>query len=103
MSDRTPVGLGLILMAVRPLFAQIKGYQEQPYLLDPYLEEMVLPIIETLKSHVKVLAAADPEDVRVTFRFASVCSLLYTFVKFRGYKAIGMHRLSYPAVSDGRD
>ena len=52
----------------------------------------MLPIIETLKSHVKVLAAADPEDVRVTFRFASVCSLLYTFVKFRGYKTIGMHR-----------
>ena len=49
---------------------------------------MVLPIIETLKSHVKVLVATDPEDVRVTSRFSRVCSLLYTFIKFRGYKAI---------------
>lgn len=59
--------------------------------MDPYLEEMVSPIIETLKNHVKVLVAADPEAVGVTFRFARVCSLLYTFIKFRGYKAIGMH------------
>jgi hypothetical protein len=69
----------------------MSSFQEQPYLLDPYLEEMVLPVIETLKSHVKVLVAADPEDAKVTFRFARVCSLLYAFIKFRGYKAIGPH------------
>lgn len=69
--------------------------------MDPYLEEMVFPIVETLKSHVKVLAAADPEDVRVTYRFARVCSLLYTFIKFRGYKAIGVYYLSLPAVNNG--
>ena len=63
----------------------------------------MLPIIETLKSHVKVLAAADPDDVRVTSRFARVSSLLYTFIKFRGYKTIGMHRPSCPAIGDGRD
>ena len=68
---------------------QINSFQEQPYLLDPYLEEMVLPIVETLKSHVKVLVTADPENVRVTFRFVRICSLLYTFIKFRGYKTIG--------------
>lgn len=50
---------------------------------------MVPPITKTLKNHVKVLVAADPADARVTFRFARVCSLLYTFIKFRGYKAIG--------------
>lgn len=67
--------------------------------MDPYLEEMVLPIIETLKSHVKALVAADPEGVRVTFRFASICSLLYTFIKFRGYKAIGMCWIPRPLLS----
>lgn len=49
---------------------------------------MVLPIVGAIKSHVKVLVAADPGDVRVTSRFVRVCSLLYTLIKFRGYKTI---------------
>ncbi|KAF9779616.1 TBCD protein [Thelephora terrestris] len=68
--------------------ATINSFQEQPYLLDPYLEEMVLPITETIKSHVKALVAANPGDANVSVRFTRVCSLLYTFIKFRGCKTI---------------
>jgi hypothetical protein len=50
---------------------------------------MILPIVEALKSHIRVLVGVDSEVVRISSRFARVCSLLYAFIKFRGYKTIG--------------
>ncbi|KAH9480301.1 Tubulin-specific chaperone D [Psilocybe cubensis] len=62
-------------------------YQEQSYLLDPYLEQLVAPVVETLKEYVKISISnkSDRSDIWHAHRTANV---LYCYVKFRGYKTI---------------
>lgn len=68
-------------------FAQFDKYQEQPYLLDPYLEQLFAPVVETLKAHAKKFVSSSTVPV-VQMRLHRLSLLLYTFIKFRGYKTI---------------
>ncbi|KAI9443203.1 TBCD protein [Lactarius indigo] len=76
--------------------AQFAEYQEQSYLLDPFIEELVAPVIKKFKSYAQSLADGDValEDV-ATFApelmsapLSRVSYLLYNYLKFRGYKTI---------------
>ncbi|KAI9058356.1 TBCD protein [Trametes sanguinea] len=62
-------------------------YQEQPYLLDPYLEQLFTPVIETLKSHAKKFVSSSSATVSQE-RLYGLAMLHYNFIKFRGYKTI---------------
>ncbi|KAH8998594.1 TBCD protein [Lactarius akahatsu] len=71
-------------------------YQEQSYLLDPFLEELVTPVIKKFKFYAQSLADGDVslEDI-ATFApelmsapLSRVSYLLYNYLKFRGYKTI---------------
>ncbi|KAG5648314.1 hypothetical protein DXG03_004886 [Asterophora parasitica] len=61
-------------------------YQEQSYLLDPYLEAMVAPVVDCLRSHAKtsILNEKRGSPARVN----RLALLLYGYVKCRGYKTI---------------
>ncbi|KAF5389176.1 hypothetical protein D9757_003527 [Collybiopsis confluens] len=60
-------------------------YQEQSYLLDPLLEELVTPVIERLKSHAIYFLSSHRES---SSRMWHLSMILYTYTKFRGYKSI---------------
>ncbi|KAI8978670.1 TBCD protein [Trametes punicea] len=62
-------------------------YQEQPYLLDPYLEQLFAPVVETLKTHAKNFVSSSSSQVSKE-RLYRLALLLYNFIKFRGYKTI---------------
>ncbi|KAF5369524.1 hypothetical protein D9758_002666 [Tetrapyrgos nigripes] len=61
-------------------------YQEQSYLLDPHLEELVKPVVEYLKLHVKNYAS----DFKPQAGVWHVSMLLYSYMKCRGYKTINL-------------
>ncbi|KZS90474.1 TBCD protein [Sistotremastrum niveocremeum HHB9708] len=65
----------------------LSDYQEQPYLLDPYLECMVVPPIEHLKNACFV-HVNDPVRPLCSERFERLSSLIYECIKCRGYKTI---------------
>ncbi|KAI0372156.1 TBCD protein [Pilatotrama ljubarskyi] len=62
-------------------------YQEQPYLLDPYLEQLFGPVVETLKDHAKKFVSRSSVAV-ANWRLYLLALLVYHFIKFRGYKTI---------------
>ncbi|KAJ8691517.1 hypothetical protein PTI98_011083 [Pleurotus ostreatus] len=63
------------------------GYQEQSYLLDPYLERFVLPVIEAVKAHAH--ATVMQEGIKYSkARMNRLCRHLYGYIRFRGYKNI---------------
>ncbi|THV05301.1 ARM repeat-containing protein [Dendrothele bispora CBS 962.96] len=62
----------------------LNEYQEQSYLLDPHLEELVTPVVEYLKLHVKNFAS----DLKPQGIMWHVPMLLYSYIKCRGYKTI---------------
>ncbi|CEG79200.1 hypothetical protein RMATCC62417_13696 [Rhizopus microsporus] len=63
-------------------------YQEQPHLLDPYLESFIQPVMQTLRENIDSWLQENgankgvPEDTIRLFRF------LYLLTKTRGYKTI---------------
>lgn len=71
-------------------------YQEQSYLLDPFLEELVAPVIKKFKFYAQSLADGDVslEDITtsapglMSAPLSRVSYLLYNYLKFRGYKTI---------------
>ncbi|CCM03543.1 uncharacterized protein FIBRA_05677 [Fibroporia radiculosa] len=65
----------------------LNEYQEQAHLLDPFLEQLVTPVIETIKSHAKHLASTTQDKVPGP-RIDRIACLLYSYIKFRGYKTI---------------
>jgi len=69
------------------LLHQLSEYQEQSYLLDPFLEELVTPIVESLKAYA-VSMIEDPTKSSSAIRVSRVSVLLYHYVKLRGYKTI---------------
>lgn len=69
------------------LAGKIDEYQEQSYLLDPFLEQLVVPAVEKLKTHTKSLVAKPSTPVSHA-RLDRVAQLLYGYIKFRGYKTI---------------
>ncbi|KAI0822273.1 TBCD protein [Trametes gibbosa] len=84
-----PVGDGerLETLLHRKITLIFDKYQEQPYLLDQYLEQLFAPVVETLKAHAKYFAANSSVHVS-EWRIYRLASLVYHFVKFRGYKTI---------------
>ena len=62
-------------------------YQEQCYLLDPYLDDLVTPIAARLREHARAFTSG--ETGYSTERVDRLAWMLYYFVKFRGYKTIG--------------
>lgn len=68
-------------------FLQLGEYQEQSYLLDPYLEELVTPVVERLKFYVKTVIG-DPSKSCSSVRVNRISTLLYHYMRFRGYKTI---------------
>ena len=74
--------LSVVLSPSLHALQQLDQYQEQAYLLDPYLEELVNPVMEEFKQLVRA-----PDSARND----SLCLLslvLYHYIKFRGYKSI---------------
>ncbi|KAJ6559228.1 TBCD protein [Mycena vulgaris] len=65
-------------------------YQEQAHLLDPFLEQLVSPVVECIKRHAAVVAqnSVNAEDNTNPARIERVALLLYNYVKSRGYKTI---------------
>lgn len=76
----------------------INPYQEQPFLLDPHLENMVKPIIELLRTYIKTTnvqgfkfsndAQSKPDFIQVPKKIKRLFILLYYMMKIRGYKTI---------------
>lgn len=67
--------------------SQLTEYQEQSYLLDPYLEQLVEPVVQCLKSHAKQ-SIAHPESRASSTRVRHIALLMYSYIKCRGYKTI---------------
>ncbi|KAG2010206.1 TBCD protein [Coprinopsis cinerea AmutBmut pab1-1] len=63
------------------------GYHEQSYLLDPYLEQLVVPVVKRLRDHIKS-CVLNPELKPSSSRVEFLCKLLYKYTNFRGYKTI---------------
>jgi hypothetical protein len=75
---------------------KLDEYQEQSYLLDPYLEQLVVPVVESLKYHAKVSVSATGPIL--TDRVGRISGLLYQYIKCRGYKTISQSPLQLSLV-----
>lgn len=80
--DNTAVGL------LQWLEMRLDMYQEQPYLLDPLLGELVSPPAETIQSYVK--SRPNTSDTLTSTPLALCCRLLYAYTKVRGAKVISL-------------
>ncbi|TFK40548.1 TBCD protein [Crucibulum laeve] len=69
------------------LFVILAEYQEQSYLLDPFLEQLIAPVVELLKFYAKK-SIQNPDEKGSSARVERVASLLYNYIKCRGYKTI---------------
>jgi hypothetical protein len=66
--------------------AKLDEYQEQSYLLDPFLERLVVPVVDSLKTHARIsVSGVGPIS---TTRVDRVSRLLYQYIKCRRYKTI---------------
>lgn len=70
---------------LQQLEKDINVYQEQSYLLDPYLEALVSPPARTLQQLVRT---ASTELDPTSSALAALCRLLYVYSKVRGYKIV---------------
>lgn len=72
---------------------QLYEYQEQSYLLDPFLERLVVPVVDTVKN--SILTTRKGEVLN------QLANLLHSYIRSRGYKAISMFpvdfHVSYPS------
>ncbi|KAM0747300.1 ARM repeat-containing protein [Meredithblackwellia eburnea MCA 4105] len=69
--------------ALNRLCSILDDYQEQSYLLDPHVEQLVNPVINALRDHV-----TQPDADLTTPRVKILARLLYFFTKVRGAKTI---------------
>lgn len=72
---------------MRKLTMILGEYQEQSYLLDPYLENLVVPVAECLRAHART-RTSDPAAKSSIPRLGRLAELLYNYIKCRGYKTI---------------
>ncbi|CAE6412425.1 hypothetical protein ACGC1H_005473 [Rhizoctonia solani] len=64
-------------------------YQEQPYLLDPFLSKMVEPVVEEVKNVIRVVIEQEEEiSQEKTTRLYQLATLIYWYSKTRGMKSI---------------
>ncbi|KAI0283960.1 TBCD protein [Russula aff. rugulosa BPL654] len=82
---------------MRDMVNILAEYQEQAYLLDPFLEELVGPVVKKFKFYAQGLTGGSfsLEDIanldtglELTAPLTRVSYLLYNYLKFRGYKTI---------------
>ncbi|KAK7048329.1 TFCD-C domain-containing protein [Favolaschia claudopus] len=71
----------------RRLTAILDEYQEQAHLLDPFLDQLVEPVIAKIKRYSQSLSA-NPDVTVNSARIERVALLLYGYTKSRGYKTI---------------
>jgi hypothetical protein len=78
---------------------KLDEYQEQSYLLDPFLENLVVPVANRLKAHANVTVSAPNAPTSAT-RVGRLAQLLYSYIKCRGYKTISssFQRLRTPMI-----
>ncbi|ETW81590.1 hypothetical protein HETIRDRAFT_383952 [Heterobasidion irregulare TC 32-1] len=60
----------------------LNEYQEQAYLLDPFLEVLVTPIVDKLKGQARHMATSK-QTSHTTTRLSRLTILLYSYIKFR--------------------
>ncbi|KAG1906602.1 tubulin folding cofactor D C terminal-domain-containing protein [Suillus fuscotomentosus] len=71
----------------RKLIVIFGEYQEQSYLLDPYLESLVSPVAECLRRY--AMACVNARGAQSSrSRVERLADLLHNYIKFRGYKTI---------------
>jgi tubulin-specific chaperone D len=68
-------------------FLQLGEYQEQAYLLDPYLDSLVTPVVEKLKAHARSFVVHRGYSWSLP-RIGRLALLLYNYIRCRGYKTI---------------
>jgi len=78
---------------VRATYGQIRDiilpYLEQPYLLDPYLEKLILPVIEKLRNDIKtIFQSENPVELMNYQNRNYLYKYLYLLTNVRGYKTI---------------
>ncbi|KAG1772386.1 TBCD protein [Suillus occidentalis] len=71
----------------RKLIMIFGEYQEQSYLLDPYLESLVSPVAECLRKYALTCVNARVAQSSHS-RVERLADLLHNYIKFRGYKTI---------------
>ncbi|KAG8743529.1 hypothetical protein FRC10_011920 [Ceratobasidium sp. 414] len=72
------------------LNAILDEYQEQPFLLDQYLSNMVEPVVEALKGEIRTTIKQDQvSEDRIT-RLYQLTTLMYWYSKTRGTKSIAL-------------
>ncbi|KAF8685513.1 Tubulin folding cofactor D C terminal [Rhizoctonia solani] len=72
---------------INPLTA-LDEYQEQPYLLDPFLNKMVEPVVEELKNVIRIVIEYEEINEQKTTRLYQLATLMYWYSKTRGMKSI---------------
>ncbi|KAJ7069814.1 TBCD protein [Mycena amicta] len=73
---------------LRRLSNILDEYQEQAHLLDPFLEQLVVPVVESIKHRAQLVYNTTAQDPTNPARIERVALLLYYYVKSRGYKTI---------------
>ncbi|ELU39008.1 TBCD protein [Rhizoctonia solani AG-1 IA] len=76
---------------INPLTAvgnDLDEYQEQPYLLDPFLNKMVEPVVEELKNVIRIVIEYEEINEQKTTRLYQLATLMYWYSKTRGMKSI---------------
>ncbi|KAF4617278.1 hypothetical protein D9613_005867 [Agrocybe pediades] len=74
-------------LAMQHFMTMLDEYQEQSYLLDPYLEQLLSPTVEKIKDYAK-FCVENPTKKGSTWRANRTALILYSYIKFRGYKTI---------------
>ncbi|KAH8114535.1 armadillo-type protein [Phellopilus nigrolimitatus] len=69
---------------LKSLSETLSEYQEQPYLLDPHLEQLVIPIVDAFRFHARAFTS-DSAKIYSSARVHRLALILYSFVKLRGY------------------
>lgn len=73
------------------LVAILDEYQDHPHLLDPYLERIVSPPVESLQRHVRYATNSyhgSTANLLTPEAVARLSKLVYAYTKVRGYKTI---------------
>lgn len=72
---------------------QLTEYREQSYLLDPFLERIVVPTMNIFKNHILNFVTQQASAGKPTYsrsRLFQLTEFLYSLTKFRGRKTIGV-------------
>ncbi|KDQ62420.1 hypothetical protein JAAARDRAFT_189747 [Jaapia argillacea MUCL 33604] len=73
--------------ASKSLSLILDEYQEQSYLLDPFLERLIPPIVDKLRTHA-ACHTSNPTQHTSLKRLRHIPDLLHNYIKCRGYKTI---------------